>query len=127
MNIRVHRKVVKAIEFEDVHFLFDQHDLTDEARKILDQVAAQLKDNSNLKIEIEGHCCSIATEEYNLSLGARRADTVKTYLVRGGLSESRLSTISYGESRPAYDNSREVTRRLNRRAHLRVLVTAPND
>ena len=64
MNIRVHRKVVKAIEFEDVHFLFDQHDLTDEARKILDQVAAQLKDNSNLKIEIEGHCCSIATEEY---------------------------------------------------------------
>ncbi len=127
VNIRVHRKVVKAIEFEDVHFLFDQHDLTDEARKILDQVAAQLKDNPNLKIEIEGHCCSIATEEYNLSLGARRADTVKTYLVRAGLSESRLSTISYGESRPAYDNSREVTRRLNRRAHLRVLVTAPND
>ncbi len=127
VNIRVHRKVVKAIEFEDVHFLFDQHDLTDEARRILDQVAAQLKDNPNLKIEVEGHCCSIATEEYNLSLGARRADTVKTYLGRAGISESRLSTISYGESRPAYDNSREVTRRLNRRGHLRVLVTAPND
>jgi outer membrane protein OmpA-like peptidoglycan-associated protein len=127
VNIRVHRKVVKAIEFEDVHFLFDRHDLTDEARKILDQVAAQLRENPNLNIEIEGHCCSIATEEYNLSLGARRADTVKTYLVRAGISESRLSTISYGESRPAYDNSREVTRRLNRRAHLRVLVTAPNN
>jgi outer membrane protein OmpA-like peptidoglycan-associated protein len=127
VNIRVHRRVVQAIEFEDVHFLFDRFDLTDEARGILDKVAAALRENSNLNIEIEGHCCSIATEEYNLSLGARRADTVKTYLVRAGIAESRLTTISYGESRPAHDNSREVTRRLNRRAHLRVLVTAPND
>ncbi|HEX9724968.1 MAG TPA: OmpA family protein [Vicinamibacteria bacterium] len=127
VNIRVHRRVVEAIEFEDVHFLFDRFDLTDEARGILDKVAAQLRENPNLNIEIEGHCCSIATEEYNLSLGARRADTVKTYLVRAGIAEARLTTISYGESRPAHDNSREVTRRLNRRAHLRVLVTAPND
>ena len=127
VNIRVHRRVVAAIEFEDVHFLFDRFDLTDEARAILDQVAAQLRENANLNIEIEGHCCSIATEEYNLSLGARRADTVLSYLTRAGIPESRLTTISYGESRPAHDNSREVTRRLNRRAHLRVLVTAPND
>jgi outer membrane protein OmpA-like peptidoglycan-associated protein len=126
-NIRVRRKVVRAIEFEDVHFLFDRYDLTDEARRILDQAVATLRDNPNLKIEIEGHCCSIGTEEYNLSLGARRADAVKTYLQRAGIEESRLTTISYGESRPAHDNSREVTRRLNRRAHLRVLITAPNE
>ena len=123
-NIRVHRKVVKAIEFEDVHFLFDRYDLTEEARSILDQAAAQLKENSDLKIEIEGHCCSIGTEEYNLSLGVRRSDAVKDYLIRAGVAESRLSTISYGEARPAHDNSREVTRRLNRRGHLRVLVTS---
>jgi outer membrane protein OmpA-like peptidoglycan-associated protein len=127
VNIRVHRKVVKAIEFEDVHFLFDRHDLTDEARRLLDQAAAQLRENSNLKIEIEGHCCSIGTEEYNFSLGARRSETVKNYLIRAGISESRLSTISYGESRPQHDNSREVTRRLNRRANLRVLITEPNE
>jgi outer membrane protein OmpA-like peptidoglycan-associated protein len=126
-NIRVRRKVVQAIEFEDVHFLFDRYDLTDEARRILDDAAAKLKANANLKIEIEGHCCSIGTEEYNLSLGARRAEAVKTYLVRQGVEESRLSTVSYGESRSAHDNSREVTRRLNRRAHLRVLITTPND
>jgi len=127
VNIRVHRRVVEAIEFEDVHFLFDRFDLTDDARGILDKVAATLRDNGNLNIEIEGHCCSIATEEYNLSLGARRAETVQQYLIRAGIDASRLTTISYGESRPAHDNSREVTRRLNRRAHLRVLVTAPND
>jgi outer membrane protein OmpA-like peptidoglycan-associated protein len=122
-NIRVYRKVVKVIEFDDVHFLFDRYDLTEEARRILDQVAVQLKESPDLKIEIEGHCCSIGTEEYNLSLGARRSDAVKDYLTRAGVDESRLSTISYGESRPAHDNSREVTRRLNRRSHLRVLVT----
>jgi outer membrane protein OmpA-like peptidoglycan-associated protein len=123
-NIRVHRKVVEAIEFEDVHFLFDRYDLTEEARRILDQAVAQLRGNPELKIEIEGHCCSIGTEEYNLSLGVRRADAVKDYLVRAGVAESRLSTISYGESRPAHDNSREVTRRLNRRGHLRILITS---
>lgn len=126
-NIRVRRKVVKAIEFEDVHFLFDRYDLTDEARRILDAAVATLRENPNLRIEIEGHCCSIGTEEYNLSLGARRAEAVKTYLARAGIAESRLTTISYGESRPAHDNSREVTRRLNRRAHLRILITAPNN
>jgi outer membrane protein OmpA-like peptidoglycan-associated protein len=122
-NIRVHRKVVQAIEFEDVHFLFDRYDLTDEARGILDRLVSTLRGNSDLRIEIEGHCCSIGTEEYNLSLGVRRADEVKNYLTRSGIPESRLGTISYGESRPAHDNSREVTRRLNRRGHLRVLIT----
>jgi outer membrane protein OmpA-like peptidoglycan-associated protein len=122
-SIRVHRKVVRAIDFEDVHFLFDRYDLTEEARRILDQAAAQLREDADLRIEIEGHCCSIGTEEYNLSLGAKRAEAVKDYLIRAGVAESRLSTVSYGESRPAHDNSREVTRRLNRRAHLRVLIT----
>ncbi len=125
-RVSVHRKVVKAIEFEDVHFLFDRYDLTEDARRILDQVVAQLEANAELEIEIEGHCCSIGTEEYNLSLGARRAEAVESYLIRGGVSESRLTTISYGESRSSHDNSREVTRRLNRRAHLRILIARQN-
>jgi outer membrane protein OmpA-like peptidoglycan-associated protein len=122
-SIRVHRKVVRVIDFEDLHFLFDRYDLTEDARRILDQAAAELKENIDLNIEIEGHCCSIGTEEYNLSLGARRANAVKDYLIRAGVGESRLQTTSYGESRPAHDNSREVTRKLNRRSHLRVLIT----
>jgi peptidoglycan-associated lipoprotein len=103
-----------------------RYDLTEEARLALDQVAAQLEDNAELEIEIEGHCCSIGTEEYNLSLGARRAEAVKSYLIRAGVPEHRLTMVSYGESRSSHDNSREVTRRLNRRAHLRVLITRQN-
>ena len=71
-----------------------------------------------LRIEIEGHTCSIGTAEYNLALGNRRATAVKDYLVSRGVTEDRLRTVSYGEERPKYDNAREETRRLNRRAAL---------
>ena len=78
-------------------------------------MAAHLKANPTLKVKVEGHTCYIATEEYNLALGQHRADSIRSYLVGQGLEGSRLDTITYGESRPWQDNSREITRRLNRR------------
>ena len=71
---------------------------------------------------MEGHTCNIGTAEYNLALGDRRANAVLTYLVSRGASAERLRTISYGEEKPKYDNAREETRRLNRRAALTVNV-----
>ena len=76
------------------------------------------REHETLRLEIEGHTCSIGTAEYNLALGDRRANAVKDYLVSRGISAERMRTISYGEERPKYDNSREETRRLNRRAAL---------
>jgi outer membrane protein OmpA-like peptidoglycan-associated protein len=67
---------------------------------------------------IEGHTCNIGTAEYNLALGDRRANAIREYLVGRGISADRLRTVSYGEERPKYDNAREETRRLNRRAAL---------
>jgi peptidoglycan-associated lipoprotein len=67
---------------------------------------------------IEGHASEEATPEYNLALGERRAAAVRNYLVGNGVDASRLKTVSYGETRPRYDNSKEETRRLNRRAAL---------
>ena len=69
-----------------------------------------------LTMTVEGHTCNIGTAEYNLALGDRRANSVRDYLVSRGISADRLQTVSYGEERPKYDNSREETRRLNRRA-----------
>ena len=69
-------------------------------------------------IEIEGHTCNIGTAEYNLALGERRATAVRDYLSSRGIGADRLRTVSYGEERPKYDNTREETRRLNRRAAL---------
>src|SRR5262249_877901 len=60
--------------------------------------------------------CNIGTAEYNLALGERRANAVHDYLTSRGIAADRLRTVSYGEERPKYDNAREETRRLNRRA-----------
>jgi peptidoglycan-associated lipoprotein len=101
-----------------VHFDFDRYSLRPEAARILDEAIRAMQENSTLRIEIEGHTCSIGTAEYNLALGERRSNAVRDYLTSRGISADRLRTVSYGEERPKHDNSREETRRLNRRAEL---------
>jgi outer membrane protein OmpA-like peptidoglycan-associated protein len=108
----------KRYEFEDVYFDFDRYSLRPEATRVLDEAIAAMRDDATLKLEVEGHTCNIGTAEYNLALGDRRATSVKDYLTSRGVSADRLRTVSYGEERPKYDNSREETRRLNRRAAL---------
>jgi peptidoglycan-associated lipoprotein len=118
VNIQVTRPPAKTYAFEDVYFDFDRYSLRPEATRVLDEAIAAMRENTTLRVEIEGHTCSIGTAEYNLALGDRRATAVKDYLVSRGVSADRLRTVSYGEERPKYDNSREETRRLNRRAAL---------
>jgi OOP family OmpA-OmpF porin len=108
--------------FEDVHFDFDRYNLRPAAARVLDEVVAALEEDPNLRIEIEGHTCNIGTNEYNLALGDRRANSVQDYLTDLGVGGTRLQTSSYGEERSKHDNSREETRRLNRRAALVVRV-----
>ena len=104
--------------FEDVHFDFDRYSLRPGAARVLDEAVAALAEDPDLLIQIEGHTCNIGTNEYNLALGDRRASSVQQYLTDRGVEAARLQTISYGEERPAHDNAREETRRLNRRAAL---------
>jgi peptidoglycan-associated lipoprotein len=118
VNIQVTRPPVRNYTFEDVYFDFDRYSLRPEATRVLDEAIAALKENATLRVEIEGHTCNIGTAEYNLALGDRRANAVKDYLVSRGVTADRLRTVSYGEEKPKYDNSREETRRLNRRAAL---------
>jgi peptidoglycan-associated lipoprotein len=122
VTIQVIKEAVKEIVFEDVHFDFDRYSLRPEAVRALDEAVRSLQDNPNLKITIEGHTCNIGTAEYNLALGERRATAVREYLVSRGVTADRLQTVSYGEERPKYDNAREETRRLNRRAAMVVRV-----
>jgi outer membrane protein OmpA-like peptidoglycan-associated protein len=120
VNIQVTRPPVRTYTFEDVHFDFDRYSLRPEATRILDEAVNAMRQDSSLRITVEGHTCNIGTAEYNLALGNRRATAVRDYLVSRGVSADRLNTVSYGEERPKYDNSREETRRLNRRAALTV-------
>jgi len=110
--------------WEDVLFDFDSARLRPEMLPRLDPVLDALKGDPTMALEIEGHTCNIGTAEYNLGLGERRARAVHDYLVQKGIAAARLSTVTFGEERPAHDNSQESTRRLNRRAVL--VVHAPH-
>jgi OOP family OmpA-OmpF porin len=126
VNIQVVPRVVKTMTFEDVYFDFDRYTLTDAAQRILAQAVEAMRADPTLRVRIEGHTCSIGTAEYNLALGDRRARSVQQYLVSNGIAADRLTTVSFGEEQPKYDNSREETRRLNRRAAMTVQLVAGN-
>ena len=110
----------RQITFEDVHFDFDRYSLRAEATRVLDEAIKALTEDPNLRLTIEGHTCNIGTTEYNLALGERRSSAVRDYLIGRGVNANRLQTVSYGEERPRHDNSREETRRLNRRAAMTI-------
>ena len=118
----VPKPVAPPIQLEDVYFDFDRYTLRPDALRLLDDAVTQLQANPGKNIVIEGHTCSIGTAEYNLALGDRRAKSVREYLESRGVAASRMETRSYGEEQPKYDNAREETRRLNRRAALVVKV-----
>jgi len=100
---------------DTVHFDYDQYAITDEARAILQRQAAWLAKYPSVRLTIEGHCDERGTREYNLALGARRANAVKEYLVSLGVSSGRLDTISYGKERPICTESDESCWAQNRR------------
>jgi peptidoglycan-associated lipoprotein len=99
-----------------VHFSVDQHTLDPEAKHILDGQASWLTTNTDYNAVIEGHADEQGTREYNLALGARRANAVKEYLISRGLTQNRLRTVSYGKERPIAVCSEESCYRQNRRA-----------
>jgi peptidoglycan-associated lipoprotein len=102
--------------FEDIHFDFDSSAIRRNEIPNLEEVFTALQEQPDMKLLIEGHTCNIGTMEYNLALGERRATAVRTYLIQRGIPAARLSIVSYGEERPAHDNTQESTRQLNRRA-----------
>jgi len=106
---------------KDIHFGFDRYDLTPKAREILAQNAELLLKNPRAKIQVEGHCDERGTVEYNLALGERRANTTKQYLLSLGVSEDRMTSISYGEEMPLDPKHNEEAWAQNRRAHFIIL------
>ncbi|WP_163846635.1 peptidoglycan-associated lipoprotein Pal [Pseudooceanicola aestuarii] len=99
-----------------VLFLVDQSSLTDTARYTLDGQVAWLNANPDYSAVIEGHADEQGTREYNLALGARRANAVREYLITSGVAGNRLRTVSYGKERPIEICSEEACYAKNRRA-----------
>lgn len=101
---------------DTVFFGFDEYGLRPEDRVIVERQAALLMRSPSLNVRIEGHTDERGTREYNLALGDRRSNSVKDYLVALGVDPSRISTLSYGEERPAVLASDEQAWAQNRRA-----------
>ena len=117
--------VAKEVEIEKdtgpdrmvtVYFGFNDASLTDESRTALNNNAEYLRNHEGVRIQVEGHCDSRGSTEYNLALGERRAMAVRKYLVKLGVNPTRLEIISYGEERPVDPAQNEEAWSQNRRA-----------
>ncbi len=110
---------------KEVYFGFDRSDLQPNARETLQGNAAWLKANPSVRVQVEGHCDERGTQEYNLALGAKRAQAAKDYLVTLGIPSDRLSMISYGEEVPVCTDKGENCWQRNRRARFVIVSGRP--
>ena len=100
--------------------LFDNDSdvIRSESKPVLDEVRGVLKSEPEWKLTIEGHTDATGTDEYNMSLSRKRAQSVAAHLVSGGIDAGRLNTAGFGESKPVADNDTELGRSQNRRVEL---------
>ena len=102
---------------EDIYFSFDDSSLSINAQEKLISKAEWMQNNPDVHVIAEGHCDERGTSEYNIALGDRRAKRVNAFMVKFGIDQSRIRTISYGEERPVSLGSNEESWTQNRRAH----------
>jgi peptidoglycan-associated lipoprotein len=102
--------------FLRVHFEFDAAVLTEDARTALRENAGILLQHKDVKVQIEGHADHWGSDIYNLALGQRRGETVRSYLLNYGVSNAQLTVISYGEERPLVGDGDRLSEAPNRRA-----------
>lgn len=107
-------------ELKDVTFTFDSSDLSTAAQGTMRENSRWLLDNPARKVTVEGHCDERGTEEYNMALGLRRAETAKDFLRSAGVQTGRMATVSYGKELPLDPGHSESAWAKNRRAHFSI-------
>ena len=109
--------------FTPIHFSTDEYSLKNsEASTILSKVATYLKDHKKTYVFVEGHCDQRGPEAYNLSLGSRRSNSVRTFLIQQGVSPEQVFTISYGKEKLQDPHNTQEAWKLNRRAQFKVFT-----
>ena len=108
-----------------IYFDLDSYSVRPEAQPRLDAQAAWLARYPQVTVRIEGNADERGTREYNLALGARRAEAVRTYLIQRGVPAARIDTISFGKERPIVEGSNESAWAQNRNAHTAIVSGAP--
>jgi len=106
--------------FKDILFEFNSYSVAPEYEGLINDVAAWLAQNQAGKLTLEGHCDERGTIEYNLALGEKRAEAVKNLLVKAGVNQDRIKTISYGKEMPVDPGHTEEAWAKNRRVHFKI-------
>ena len=114
--------LINQIMSEDVYFDFDRSELTEKAKELLAQVGELLIKEERFTITIEGHTDARGTEDYNFTLGAKRAMKVKEFLIAYGIDGKRMESVSYGKEAPKVEGATEEAYSQNRRANFRVNI-----
>ena len=109
-----------------IHFDLDKSNIRAEDAGTLDQKVAILQANPALRVRIGGHCDERGSDEYNLALGNRRAQSAKQYLVSHGIDASRIETQSWGEEKPLVDGHDESAWSQNRRDEFEIIAGGDN-
>jgi len=115
-------QLINQIMSEDVYFDFDRSELTEKAKELLAQVGELLIKEERFTITIEGHTDARGTEDYNFTLGAKRAMKVKEFLAAYGIDGKRMESVSYGKEAPKAEGATEEAYSQNRRANFRVNI-----
>ena len=110
--------IVEPADLNDqrVFFAFNSAEISEEAENNLLGQSLYMKNHEDVKIQIAGNCDERGSTEYNLALGAKRANAAKEVLVKDGINAKRISTISYGKERPLVQGSGEEVWKWNRNA-----------
>ena len=117
---------VRSMVAAMIHFDYDKSSVRPDDAGTLDQKVAILQANPELRIRIHGHCDERGSDEYNLALGNRRAQSAKQYLVSHGIDASRIETQSWGEERPLVDGHDEGAWSQNRRDEFEIIGGGDN-
>lgn len=107
-----------------VYFDFDKYNIRSDAQPILEAQSGWLRRYPAVQVRIEGNCDEKGTREYNLALGARRANAVREFLVSHGVEAGRISTVSYGKEKPIDPGSGDEADQHNRNGHTAILSGA---
>lgn len=107
-----------------VYFDYDQYEIRSDALPVLDAQAAWLRRYPAVRVRIEGNADERGTREYNIALGARRANSIRDYLVSHGVTSDRIATISYGKDQPIDPGTSEEAHQKNRNGHTAIVSGA---
>jgi peptidoglycan-associated lipoprotein len=113
-----------TLQADTIHFEYDSAVVKPGEHSKVTAVADYLKSNSSNAVKVEGHCDERGTDEYNRSLGERRAQAIRTELVKSGVDAGRVDTVSFGRDRPVDTGHSEAAHRKNRRGEF-VVLTPP--